>query len=133
MPWPIPADCPGDGWDGANKLETDGEIKMAWRFFLANTRMARSRTVACANSPITNNWPIERLDRKSPTLGAKPPQGAVVLFDGTSAEKFQGGKMTPDGLLAAGATSRDKFRRLPIARRVSAALHAAGARTGPRQ
>jgi hypothetical protein len=42
-------------------------------------------------------------------LGAAPPEGAVVLFDGKSTDQFPGAKMTDDGLLIAGATSGPKF------------------------
>ena len=42
---------------------------------------------------------LKKVERASPTLNARPPAGAVVLFDGTTAEHFEDGKLTDDGLL----------------------------------
>lgn len=52
---------------------------------------------------------LNKVERKSPTLGAKAPAGAVVLFDGTSADSFEGGKMTPEGWLQVGTRSKQSF------------------------
>ena len=82
---------PGAGWNGKDKksIEIDAD----------------------ALESMLDNF--ERVDRKSPTLGAKPPGGAVVLFDGTkeSLEKHwrKGAKITEDGLLQQGCTSIEKF------------------------
>ena len=53
---------------------------------------------------------LKRIERKSPTLGAPPPEGAVVLFDGKGTSAFQdGAKMTSDGLLMNGCISKEEF------------------------
>lgn len=52
---------------------------------------------------------LDRAEHKSPTLGAKPPKDAVVLFDGTSANAWENGKMKAGYLQASGCTSKQKF------------------------
>jgi hypothetical protein len=83
---------PGAGWDRSPPQRADGDGD------------AVKQLIASRN--------FKRIERTSPTLGAKPPQSAIVLFDGTpkSLENWApGAKRTDDGLLVAGATTRQTF------------------------
>jgi len=101
---------PGDGWDGEEKRSVPGELKDGVVVFSDDRAHGEIKggklhvNAKEANATST----LEKIARKSPTLGKKAPAGATVLFNGTSAENFSGGKVQ-DGLLQAGCTSKQKF------------------------
>lgn len=107
---------PGDGWDNKTKLEADGETKDGLTIFTRNdsTSTYKDGAVTIRNKEGKELCIFRKVHRTSPTLGAKPLAGAVVLFDGTSADQFIDGRMTPDGLLMEGATSKQKFQSYTI-------------------
>ena len=108
-----PGGLPGDGWSHpARRLHLSGETKNG---VTALTGDGPSATLAGGVMTVTSVdgvkiGTLKRVERKSPTLGAKPPAGAVVLFDGASVDKWNGGRLIDGGLLAPGCTSKDSFR-----------------------
>jgi 3-keto-disaccharide hydrolase len=103
---------PGDGWErGAPQLEAEGTTDSGKVTFQGDAGSAevedgKMRILDAGGMELTT---LKKIERKSPTLGAKPPEGAKVLFDGSSADAWKGGKITEDKLLAAGTTSKDEF------------------------
>jgi hypothetical protein len=102
---------PGAGWNRQVKRQADGELKDGVvRFETArNVGQIKDGVVTVVSKEGGELGKLMRVNRSSPTLGAPPPPGAVVLFDGKSADAFQSGKLSEDGLLMAGCTSNQKF------------------------
>jgi hypothetical protein len=102
---------PGDGWqqDGrfllkgrrvGHRLDCEGDV-----YDLVVTRSG-AHVLSHDGSAVGH---LERIHRVSPTLGAPPPAGAFVLFDGSGVYHFKTGRLTSEGWLAAGTETRDAW------------------------
>lgn len=104
---------PGDGWSrGGQMLEVDSTTEDGKVTFAGDNGKG---TLVDGKMVITDLGgmeiaKLEKVERKSPTLGAKPPEGAKVLFDGKSADAWAGGKIVEGDLLLAGTHSKDEFQ-----------------------
>ncbi|MCF7975930.1 MAG: DUF1080 domain-containing protein [Phycisphaerae bacterium] len=105
---------PGLGWTRAKK-----------RVRLQGTREGDTVKFSAPNTPVSavirnstcllidedrREHMLPRIERRSPTLGAKAPRGAKVLFDGSSAAQWDNGQMAGGLLLATGCTSKLRFK-----------------------
>jgi len=106
-----PGGLPGDGWDLSEKIEADGKLEGGVVRFSnpeKGTGEIKDGVLSIRDKDGKAVGDLKKVLRQSPTLGKKPPEGAVVLFDGSSGDKWNGGKVE-DGLLTQGITSKDRF------------------------
>jgi len=61
-----------------------------------------------------HHWTLQRIERASPTLGAKPPPGAVVLFDGSEPSAWTNGRTDDVHLLRGGTESQQRFESFTL-------------------
>ncbi len=122
-----PGGLPGAGWDAENKILADGTgeggktvFKPAEgnRKYLAQNPAQFSATskfppqghrefsAVIVEGTLTGktdegkSFELKKTVRKSPSLGQKPPEGAIVLFDGNGTDEWTGGRLDKEsGLL----------------------------------
>jgi hypothetical protein len=116
-----PGGLPGAGWDGTSKILMAGRLEgdravfapaegsrkylaqkpeefSATRKFPPEGQKAWSGEAVAAGAlkiktEDGKTLELARTFRKSPTLGAKPPEGAIVLFDGKNTDEWNGGRL----------------------------------------
>jgi hypothetical protein len=102
---------PGDGTEKSKRLEWTGETSGGVTAFKGSELQAQinggALVVTSADKVLGK---LARVARRSSTLGMKPPAGSIVLFDGSSVNQFDGGKMTDDKLLMPGTTTKPRFQ-----------------------
>lgn len=78
---------------------------------LANTPPRRLNGDADTVAELCDSLGLTRFERVSPTLNAKPPAGATVLFDGTqkSLDHWKQGRISDDGFLCQGTETKEVF------------------------
>jgi hypothetical protein len=107
---------PGEGWDESDKIEGDGEraadgsVTMVGRE--GDKAVIRDDVLTILNADGVKIAELPKVTRQSPTLGAKPPEGAKVLYDGKTND-FKPGKTEGD-LLVQGQTSQTKFQSVTL-------------------
>jgi len=106
-----PGGLPGDGSDGKTRIEVDGKTDGDKTVVGGEGKFSGE----IADGKLTGKtdkgdaFELTRVDRHSPTEDAKPPEGAIVLFDGTNADAWTNGKMNDKHWLYCGTKSKQKF------------------------
>jgi hypothetical protein len=91
---------PGAGWDGKEKTILKGETQ-------DGKSVTIGKGVLVVKTP--ESVELKKVYRVSPTAGAKPADGAVVLFDGSNVDGWENGKLEEGKLLGVGGRTKAKF------------------------
>lgn len=95
---------PGQGWKRGDKTQRaegeakDGVATLKGDHFSVTIKDGLLTVLGESGDKVGE---LKKIERTSPTLSAKPPEGAQVLFDGSTADNFENGKLVEEKLLGA--------------------------------
>lgn len=113
---------PGAGWNGEEPRRGKGRIEGTVGVLMGEDDGGQHARGDIEDGRLTISLPdntrlgeLAKVHRRSPTLGAEPPDGAVVLFgEQTGARHFEGGRVSDEGWLMQGVTSRQTFQSFEL-------------------
>jgi hypothetical protein len=101
----------GAGWDGKSKQKLqattgpDGVVSITGEQFKGQIR----KGVLTGTTNEGHSYHLYKVFRRSPTLGAKAPENALVLFNGENVDHWTGMKIEENNLLGIGGRTKQKF------------------------
>lgn len=102
---------PGSGWDLRNRVELTGELKDGVvQLTGTNFRGEIKDGVLSGTAEADVQYSLSKVFRTSSTLGAAPPEGAIVLFDGKNTDAWTDAKLEEGELLGVGGRTKQSFR-----------------------
>lgn len=96
----LPGGLPGQGWDGNGRVDAAGVLAGDGKAGFSGG--GYTATVAADGSTLSGKtdkgetFLLGKVFRKSPTEGAAPPSGAIVLFDGNGVDAWVDGSASMD-------------------------------------
>ena len=102
---------PGAGWDGKSKQKLqaitgpDGIVSITGEQFKGQIR----KGLLTGKTDEGHSFHLYKVFRRSPTLGAKAPENALVLFNGENVDHWTGMKIEENNLLGIGGRTKKKF------------------------
>ncbi len=108
---------PGAGWDKSAKTEVEGR-RSGPSILLTNASNGWTYSIAQGVLKTKTDqgevYEMKKVSRTSPTIGAKPPAGADILFDGTNADAWHKGRIDGRQFLQSGTTSKAIFTNFTL-------------------
>jgi hypothetical protein len=105
-----PQGLPGDGWDGKTKTRLHGSASDGVAHLKGkNAEGTIKEGLFAGTTEDGSKFELKKVERTSPTLGAAPPAGATVLFDGKNKDAWKFAKIEAGDLLGVPAISNQPY------------------------
>ncbi len=105
---------PGAGWDLSSKIEIEGKRADGGATFTGKWSASVNASGLSGKTDKGEAFTLKRVERHSPTEGAKAPAGAVVLFDGSNADQWVNGSLDERHLLKCGTKTKQAFQSFTL-------------------